>query len=183
MKFSKMTLKVNFERQNLSESFQRKFSLKNIILEAYLLLLIFFENFNFQSTLFTKIMLIFVSWILSFSKRYENDFRVIFDQWPKLNLGFDVKSEIRILKVIYYLCKVSLYRFLWWWAPAAPMYNVFSHLLLAAIEKKHGGLLKKVMALYLISFIDFLSSSLNQGKTRQMQIFRARFIQGHNQVT
>ena len=52
---------------------------------------------------------------------------------------------------------------------------VFSHLLLAAIEKKHGGLLKKVMALYLISFIDFLSSSLNQGKTRQMQIFRARF--------
>ena len=79
------------------------------------------------------------------------------------------------------VCKVSLYRFLWWWAPAAPMY-VFSHLLLAAIEKKHGGLLKKVMALYLISFIDFLSSSLNQGKTRQMQIFRARFIQGHNQV-
>ena len=64
------------------------------------------------------------------------------------------------LNGLYYLCKVSLYRFLWWWAPAAPMY-VFSHLLLAAIEKKHGGLLKKVMALYLISFIDFLSSSLN----------------------
>ena len=80
----------------------------------------------------------------------------------------------KILNGLYYLCKVSLYRFLWWWAPAAPMY-VFSHLLLAAIEKKHGGLLKKVMALYLISFIDFLSSSLNQGKTRQMQIFRARF--------
>ena len=27
--------------------------------------------------------------------------RVIFDQWPKLNLGFDVEPEIRILKVIY----------------------------------------------------------------------------------
>ena len=25
--------------------------------------------------------------------------RVIFDQWPKLNLGFDVEPEIRILKV------------------------------------------------------------------------------------
>ena len=32
---------------------------------------------------------------------YENDLRVIFDQWPKLNLGFDVEPEIRILKVIY----------------------------------------------------------------------------------
>ena len=29
-------------------------------------------------------------------KRYENDF----DQWPKLNLWFDVKPKIRILKVI-----------------------------------------------------------------------------------
>ena len=28
--------------------------------------------------------------------------RVIFDQWPKLNLGFDVEPEIQILKVIYY---------------------------------------------------------------------------------
>ena len=26
---------------------------------------------------------------------------VIFDQWPNLNLGFDVEPEIRILKVIY----------------------------------------------------------------------------------
>ena len=31
---------------------------------------------------------------------YENDLRVIFDQWPKLNLGFDVEPEIPILKVI-----------------------------------------------------------------------------------
>jgi hypothetical protein len=27
----------------------------------------------------------------------------IFDQWPKLSLGFDVEPEIPILKVIYYL--------------------------------------------------------------------------------
>ena len=29
-------------------------------------------------------------------KRYENDF----DQWPKLNLGFDVEPDIQILKGI-----------------------------------------------------------------------------------
>ena len=28
----------------------------------------------------------------------------IFDQWPKLHLGFDVEPEIWFLKVIYYLC-------------------------------------------------------------------------------
>ena len=27
--------------------------------------------------------------------------RVIFDQWPKLNLGFDVQPEIRILKILF----------------------------------------------------------------------------------
>ena len=27
-------------------------------------------------------------------KRYGNDVRVIFDQWPNLNLGFDVESKI-----------------------------------------------------------------------------------------
>ena len=90
--------------------------------------------------------------------------------------------------ILNFLNLKSKPRHLFFWVASSlsilcsPMY-VFSHLLLAAIEKKHGGLLKKVMALYLISFIDFLSSSLNQGKTRQMQIFRARFIQGHNQVT
>ena len=36
-----------------------------------------------------------------FGKRYENDLRVIFNQWPKLKLGFDVEPEFRILKVIY----------------------------------------------------------------------------------
>jgi hypothetical protein len=34
----------------------------------------------------------------SFGKRYEKDVRVIFDQWPKLNLGFDVEPEILISK-------------------------------------------------------------------------------------
>ena len=38
--------------------------------------------------------------ILSFVKKYENDLRVIFDQWPKLSLGLDVRPEVLILKVI-----------------------------------------------------------------------------------
>ena len=35
---------------------------------------------------------------LKFSKN------VIFDHWPKLSLGLDVRPEIPILKVIYYVC-------------------------------------------------------------------------------
>ena len=51
----------------------KKFSLKNIILGADFLLLMFFENLNFQSTLFSKIMPLFCKlnselWL----KRYEN---------------------------------------------------------------------------------------------------------------
>ena len=38
---------------------------------------------------------------------YENALSVIFDQWPKLCLGFDVEPEIRILKVIYYISQVK----------------------------------------------------------------------------
>ena len=42
-----LTFKVNFLFQKLSESFLIFFSLKNINLGASLLLLTFFENFNF----------------------------------------------------------------------------------------------------------------------------------------
>ena len=48
-----------------------------------------------------KLCPFFVSWFWSFGKKYENDLRVIFDQWPKLSLGLDVRHEIPILKVIY----------------------------------------------------------------------------------
>ena len=43
----------------------------------------------------------FVSWFLSFGKRYEIDLRVIFYQWPNLDLGWNVEAEIQILKVIW----------------------------------------------------------------------------------
>ena len=49
-------------------------------------------------------MPIFCQLNLEFGKRYKNDVRVIFDQWPKQNIGFDVEPEIRILKVMESLC-------------------------------------------------------------------------------
>ena len=41
--------------------------------------------------------------MLNFGKRYEDDLRVIFDQWPKLQLGLDALSNQKILKCNYYL--------------------------------------------------------------------------------
>jgi hypothetical protein len=35
--------------------------------------------------------------LLKFGKRYEDNLRVIFDQWPKLHLGLDVLSNQKIL--------------------------------------------------------------------------------------
>ena len=39
--------------------------------------------------------------LLNFGKRYENNLRVIFDQWPKLHLGLDGLSNQKILKGVY----------------------------------------------------------------------------------
>ena len=38
--------------------------------------------------------------LLNFGKRYEDNLRVIFDQWPKLHLGLDALSNQKILKDI-----------------------------------------------------------------------------------
>jgi hypothetical protein len=35
--------------------------------------------------------------LLYFGKRYEDNLRVIFDQWPKLHLGLDALSNQKIL--------------------------------------------------------------------------------------
>ena len=40
--------------------------------------------------------------LLNFGKRYKDDLRVIFDQWPKLHLGLDALSNQKILKGVYY---------------------------------------------------------------------------------
>ena len=39
--------------------------------------------------------------LLNFGKRYDDNLRVIFDQWLKLHLGLDVLSNQKILKGIY----------------------------------------------------------------------------------
>ena len=51
-----LTFKVNFLCQKSFESFWFFFSLKNISLEEGFLLWSFFENFNFWTTLFSKMM-------------------------------------------------------------------------------------------------------------------------------
>ena len=45
--------------------------------------------------------------LLNFGKRYEDDFSVIFDQWPKLRLDLDAVSNQKILKGVYYLLQVA----------------------------------------------------------------------------
>jgi hypothetical protein len=37
----------------------------------------------------------------NFGKRYEDDLRVIFDQWPKLHLDLDALSNQKILNGVY----------------------------------------------------------------------------------
>ena len=46
--------------------------------------------------------------LLNFGKRYDNNFRVIFDQWLKLHLGLDVLSNQEILKGVFLICTTQL---------------------------------------------------------------------------
>ena len=39
--------------------------------------------------------------LLNFGKRYEDDLRVIFDQWQKFHIGLDAVGNQKILKGIY----------------------------------------------------------------------------------
>ena len=48
--------------------------------------------------------------LLNFGKRYEDDLKVIFDQWPKLYLGLDVLSTLsnqKILNGIYHVPNIE----------------------------------------------------------------------------
>ena len=92
-----------FSMSKIIRIFLNFFSLKNINLGAHFCYWHFLKTSIFKALYLLKSWQFFVSWIQSFGKRYENDLRVIFDQWPKLNLGFDVEPEIWILKVIYLL--------------------------------------------------------------------------------
>ena len=60
---------------------------------------------NFSRVPFTIVPISLISTmvngtLLNFGKRYEDDLRVIFDQWPQLQLGLDALSNQKILKGI-----------------------------------------------------------------------------------
>ena len=60
-----------------------------------------FSRVPFTIVLISRISIKVNGTLLNFGKRYEDDFRVIFDQWPKLYLGLDALSNQKILKGIY----------------------------------------------------------------------------------
>ena len=47
--------------------------------------------------------------LLNFGKRYEDDLRVIFDQWPKLQSGLDALSNQKILNGVYFILHMMKY--------------------------------------------------------------------------
>ena len=52
-----------------------------------------FPNSLYHSTNFAYQYFIINGTLLNFGKRYEDDLRVIFDQWPKMHLGLDALSN------------------------------------------------------------------------------------------
>ena len=63
---------------------------------------------KFSRVPFTIVLILLISTIvngtlLNFGKRYEENLRVIFDQWPKLHLDLDAISNQKILNGIYSL--------------------------------------------------------------------------------
>ena len=61
-----------------------------------------FSRVPFTIVLISGISTMVNGTLLNFGKRYEDDLRVIFDQWPKLHLGLDALSNQKILKGVYY---------------------------------------------------------------------------------
>ena len=57
-----------------------------------------FSRVPFTTVLINGISTMVNGTLLNFGKRYEDDLRVIFDQWPKLHLGLDALSNQKILK-------------------------------------------------------------------------------------
>ena len=72
----------------------------------YLLPKLFLYFFNqslaqFTIVLIRKFSTMVNGTVLNFGKRYKDNLRVTFDQWPKLHLGLDALSNQKILKGIY----------------------------------------------------------------------------------
>ena len=56
-----------------------------------------FSRVPFTIVLISRISTMVKGPMLNFGKRYEDDLRVIFYQWPKLHLGLDALSNQKIL--------------------------------------------------------------------------------------
>ena len=67
-------------------------------LKLSLYLLPKFSRVPFTIVLISRISTMVNGTLLNFGKRYEDDLRVIFDQWQKLHLGL---SNQKILKGVY----------------------------------------------------------------------------------
>ena len=59
-----------------------------------------FSRVPFTIVLISGISTMVNGTLLKFGKRYEDDLRVIFDQWQKLHLGLDALRNQKILKGI-----------------------------------------------------------------------------------
>ena len=60
-----------------------------------------FSRVPFTIVLISGISTMVNGTLLNFDKRYKDDLRVIFDQWPKLHLGLEALSNQRILNGVY----------------------------------------------------------------------------------
>ena len=69
-------------------------------LKSYSYLLPNFSRVPLTIVLISGISTMVNGTLLNFGKIYKDDLRVIFDQWPKLHLGFDALSNQKILKAI-----------------------------------------------------------------------------------
>ena len=65
-----------------------------------------FSRVPFTIVLISGISTMVNGTLLNFGKRYDDELRVIFDQWQKLHLGLDALSNQKILKGIY--CRICL---------------------------------------------------------------------------
>ena len=65
-----------------------------------------FSRVPFTIVLISGISTMVNGTLLNFGKRYEDDLRVIFDQWPKLHLGLDARSNQKVFIGIYYACMI-----------------------------------------------------------------------------
>ena len=57
-----------------------------------------FSRVPLTIVLISRISTMVIGALLNFGKRYEDDLRVIFDQWPNLHLGLDALSNQKFLK-------------------------------------------------------------------------------------